>query len=218
MCHAAEYSPFYGIEKGAVLQEARIFHDPNLDPRRCSQVGLQRSGRARRGARLRLVGAAQQHAMAVGQSWSIRAPAQATTARLRGGYMCLGVLAVGAPDRGRAVARTQHADCPASTPMQVITKLLYLLTQGETFTKVRGGGVLRRLGVHPVRAQTRRHHVQEDSTAHTTSRARCQAPLVVVEPRAAVSSHRRRRRARCSLLPPSCSSPKTATCGAWCSC
>ncbi|KAF8072392.1 Coatomer subunit gamma [Scenedesmus sp. PABB004] len=33
-----EYSPFYGIEKGAVLQEARIFHDPNLDPRRCSQV------------------------------------------------------------------------------------------------------------------------------------------------------------------------------------
>lgn len=43
MCHlllpcTAEYSPFYGIEKGAVLQEARIFHDPNLDPRRCSQV------------------------------------------------------------------------------------------------------------------------------------------------------------------------------------
>jgi len=37
MC-AAEYSPFYGIEKGAVLQEARIFHDPNLDTRRCSQV------------------------------------------------------------------------------------------------------------------------------------------------------------------------------------
>jgi hypothetical protein len=36
---AVEYSPFYGIEKGAVLQEARIFHDPNLDPRRCSQVG-----------------------------------------------------------------------------------------------------------------------------------------------------------------------------------
>lgn len=35
---AVEYSPFYGIEKGAVLQEARIFHDPNLDTRRCSQV------------------------------------------------------------------------------------------------------------------------------------------------------------------------------------
>lgn len=33
-----EYSPFYGIEKGAVLQEARIFHDPNLDTRHCSQV------------------------------------------------------------------------------------------------------------------------------------------------------------------------------------
>ncbi|XAR72818.1 hypothetical protein NMG60_11019587 [Bertholletia excelsa] len=33
-----EYSPFYGIEKGAVLQEARVFNDPQLDPRRCSQV------------------------------------------------------------------------------------------------------------------------------------------------------------------------------------
>ncbi|XP_022746877.1 coatomer subunit gamma [Durio zibethinus] len=34
----AEYSPFSGIEKGAVLQEARVFNDPQLDPRRCSQV------------------------------------------------------------------------------------------------------------------------------------------------------------------------------------
>lgn len=33
-----EYSPFYGIEKGAVLQEARVFNDPQLDPRRCAQV------------------------------------------------------------------------------------------------------------------------------------------------------------------------------------
>lgn len=33
-----EYSPFLGIEKGAVLQEARVFNDPQLDPRRCSQV------------------------------------------------------------------------------------------------------------------------------------------------------------------------------------
>ncbi|CAN6307395.1 unnamed protein product [Urochloa humidicola] len=33
-----EYSPFFGIEKGAVLQEARAFHDPQLDVRRCSQV------------------------------------------------------------------------------------------------------------------------------------------------------------------------------------
>lgn len=33
-----EYSPFYGIEKGAVLQEARIFNDPHVDPRRCQQV------------------------------------------------------------------------------------------------------------------------------------------------------------------------------------
>ncbi|XP_047320130.1 coatomer subunit gamma-2-like [Impatiens glandulifera] len=34
----AEYSPFLGIEKGAVLQEARVFNDPQLDARRCSQV------------------------------------------------------------------------------------------------------------------------------------------------------------------------------------
>ncbi|KAG9130174.1 hypothetical protein Leryth_018766 [Lithospermum erythrorhizon] len=33
-----ELSPFYGIEKGGVVQEARVFHDPQLDPRRCSQV------------------------------------------------------------------------------------------------------------------------------------------------------------------------------------
>ena len=37
-CAAVEYSPFYGIEKGAVLQEARIFNDPHIDPRRCQQV------------------------------------------------------------------------------------------------------------------------------------------------------------------------------------
>ncbi|KAL8223811.1 hypothetical protein R6Q57_019286 [Mikania cordata] len=34
----AEYSPFSGIEKGAVLQEARVFNDPQIDSRRCSQV------------------------------------------------------------------------------------------------------------------------------------------------------------------------------------
>lgn len=34
----AEYSPFLGIEKGAVLQEARVFNDPQLDARRCAQV------------------------------------------------------------------------------------------------------------------------------------------------------------------------------------
>lgn len=37
---AADYSPFLGIEKGAVLQEARVFNDPQLDARRCSQVFL----------------------------------------------------------------------------------------------------------------------------------------------------------------------------------
>lgn len=35
---AVDYSPFLGIEKGAVLQEARVFNDPQLDARRCSQV------------------------------------------------------------------------------------------------------------------------------------------------------------------------------------
>jgi hypothetical protein len=39
-CVAVEYSPFYGIEKGAVLQEARIFHQSNLEPRKCQQVLL----------------------------------------------------------------------------------------------------------------------------------------------------------------------------------
>ena len=32
------YSPFWGIEKGAVLQEARCFNDSQLDARRCQQV------------------------------------------------------------------------------------------------------------------------------------------------------------------------------------
>jgi len=40
-CLTAEYSPFAGIEKGAVLQEARVFNDPQLDARRCSQVFLR---------------------------------------------------------------------------------------------------------------------------------------------------------------------------------
>ena len=38
LCLAAEYSPFYAIEKGAVLQEARCFNDPHIDSRRCQQV------------------------------------------------------------------------------------------------------------------------------------------------------------------------------------
>lgn len=36
--NTVDYSPFMGIEKGAVLQEARVFNDPQLDARRCSQV------------------------------------------------------------------------------------------------------------------------------------------------------------------------------------
>ena len=33
-----DYSPFWGIEKGAVLQEARCFNESQLDARRCQQV------------------------------------------------------------------------------------------------------------------------------------------------------------------------------------
>jgi coatomer protein complex subunit gamma len=33
-----ELSPFYGIEKGAVLQESRLFNDPQIDVRRCQQI------------------------------------------------------------------------------------------------------------------------------------------------------------------------------------
>eukprot|EP00899_Mesostigma_viride_P023430 jgi/Mesvir1/4271/Mv22231-RA.1 len=33
-----DFSPFYGLEKGAVLQESRVFNEPQLDPRKCAQV------------------------------------------------------------------------------------------------------------------------------------------------------------------------------------
>lgn len=33
-----EYSPFFGIEKGAVLQEARIFNESHINARQCQQV------------------------------------------------------------------------------------------------------------------------------------------------------------------------------------
>lgn len=38
MCYVVEFSPFYGIEKGLVLQETRVFNEPHVDPRRCQQV------------------------------------------------------------------------------------------------------------------------------------------------------------------------------------
>lgn len=94
---AAEYSPFYGIEKGAVLQEARIFHDPNLDSRRCSQVGG--------------------HDFNVCNPHSLNQHKQVACS--------IGWL---------RTADLVHCD------MQVITKLLYLLHQGETFTKVGSAG------------------------------------------------------------------------------
>ena len=42
-CVEVEYSPFYGIEKGAVLQEARMFNDRVVDARRCQQVLARRA-------------------------------------------------------------------------------------------------------------------------------------------------------------------------------
>ena len=93
---AAEYSPFYAIEKGAVLQEARCFNDPHIDSRRCQQV----------------------------------------------------VFVAPLP---KSLCFTASMSHPLGTPfyisentcrmmnievaVQVITKLLYLLTQGETLTK-----------------------------------------------------------------------------------
>ncbi len=35
---AVEFSPFYGIEKGLVLQETRVFNEAQVDPRKCQQV------------------------------------------------------------------------------------------------------------------------------------------------------------------------------------
>jgi hypothetical protein len=37
-CSAEDVSPFWGIEKAAVLQEARCFNDSQLDARKCQQV------------------------------------------------------------------------------------------------------------------------------------------------------------------------------------
>jgi hypothetical protein len=40
---AVEVSPFWGIEKAAVLQDARCFNDSQLDARRCQQARRLRS-------------------------------------------------------------------------------------------------------------------------------------------------------------------------------
>ena len=76
---SVEVSPFWGIEKSSVLQDARCFNDSQLDARKCQQVSP------------------------------------------------------------RTIAY------PASNPysrraLQVITKLLYLVNQGDSFTKARGRG------------------------------------------------------------------------------
>ena len=78
-----------GIEKGAVLQEARVFNDPQLDARRCSQVFLL----------LFLIDLMFSLCYSMVE-FDIE-------------FVCYLFL------------------------FQVITKLLYLLNQGETFTKVK---------------------------------------------------------------------------------
>ena len=42
-CCAVEVSPFWGIEKASVLQEARCFNDSQLDARKCQQARLGRT-------------------------------------------------------------------------------------------------------------------------------------------------------------------------------
>jgi len=37
---AVEVSPFWGIEKASILQEARCFNDSQLDARKCQQARL----------------------------------------------------------------------------------------------------------------------------------------------------------------------------------
>jgi hypothetical protein len=94
---AVEYSPFFGIEKGAVLQEARVFNDPQLDARKCSQVSIAYSS----GVSLILYDNT---------------------------FNCIFV-----PYYSHGLCHLLDI-CPGI--LQVITKLLYLLNQGETFTKV----------------------------------------------------------------------------------
>lgn len=78
-----------GIEKGAVLQEARVFNDPQLDPRKCSQVNDS--------------ALPKMHVYVLST------------------YMrCYPIADLGS----------------LFMSIQVITKLLYLLNQGESFTKV----------------------------------------------------------------------------------
>ena len=50
-----EFSPFWGIEKGEVLQEARCFNESQLDARRCQQVRTAGASRARSVCFLRII-------------------------------------------------------------------------------------------------------------------------------------------------------------------
>ncbi len=102
---AAEYSPFYGIEKGAVLQEARIFNDSHIDPRKCQQVWFR---------------SARDAAKTLDPS--------ASAAFASEPHLC----------HSYTVAAAWYASSSATVgrAAQVITKLLYLLCQGETFSQV----------------------------------------------------------------------------------
>ncbi len=80
---AVEVSPFWGLEKASVLQEARCFNDSQLDARKCQQVRATSSCRA------------------------------------------------------AASGFSPPPSCGNPPRAQVITKLLYLVNQGDSFTKAR---------------------------------------------------------------------------------
>lgn len=94
---AVEVSPFWGIEKASVLQDARCFNDSQLDARKCQQAG--------------------------------RAAARRGHARPRGRSLSPPPL----PRPPLPSLALPRSPLPASA--QVITKLLYLLNQGDSFSK-----------------------------------------------------------------------------------
>lgn len=135
--HTAEFSPFYGIDKGAVLQEARCFNDPQIDARKCQQVCVACVPACLLAPLIIII----THMLATQQEGI----------RVVYASVCVCVCCQHQLPQGkRTRASPVSAACTPPPPllrksltltahllMQVITKLLYLLGQGETFTKVR---------------------------------------------------------------------------------
>ena len=136
---AAEYSPFYGIEKGAVLQEARVFNDSRIDARRCQQVSRGWPPGARQSLLAAQPGWHCQSWLPTCQRGSCLSGTAPDAARQPSA--CVAV-ATGPCNHWHLVWQAQ-AQAPHTCRdhitrhvLQVITKLLYLLCQGETFSKV----------------------------------------------------------------------------------